>query len=134
MRARLHVMVVAALVVAGLVGFVVASSHYNWPWIAWVPGIHLFKPLTTTLWDWLLAHLLIVLAVLLLGLVLARLTGRPGSGQGRRLKKAHYRAEAARRLGQQRSPEWPRVEQEHRLREPRCVACGYQGRSLQVHH
>src|SRR6266702_4787705 len=104
MRARLHFIVVTALVVACLVGFVVASSHYNWPWIAWAPGSHLFKPLASTLWDWLMAHLLIVLVVLLTGLVLARLTGRRGSAQGRRLKTARSRAEAARRCGQQRSP------------------------------
>jgi ABC-type Fe3+ transport system permease subunit len=101
MRARLHFIVVTALVVACLVGLVVASSHYNWPPIAWVPGSHLFKPLATTLWDWLMAHLLIVLVVLLIGLVLARLTDRRGSGQGRRLKKARSRAEAARRFGHQ---------------------------------
>ncbi len=134
MRARLHFLVVTALVVAGLVGFVVVSYHYNWPWTAWVPGSHLFRPVAATLWDWLQAHLLIVLAVFLLGLVVARLTGRPGSGPGRRIKHVRKRAYAARSLGHPRSPEWPRVEQEHRLREPACVACGYKGRDLQVHH
>lgn len=33
-----------------------------------------------------------------------------------------------------RSPHWSAVEREHRKREPLCVACGYSGKELQVHH
>ncbi len=40
----------------------------------------------------------------------------------------------ARLYGRNRSPEWPAVAREHLLREPACVACGYRGRGLQVHH
>lgn len=42
--------------------------------------------------------------------------------------------EIARRHGAARSPEWPRVEKEHLMREPTCAACGYRGSGLQVHH
>lgn len=42
--------------------------------------------------------------------------------------------EVAHKHGRERSPEWPRVEQEHLLHEPACVACGYRGQGLQVHH
>ncbi len=149
MRARLRLILVTALVAACLTGFVVASYRLNWPWVGWIPGSNQFKPSAITLWDWLMAHLLIVLAVFLAGLVLIRLTGRRGPRQGGKvhrpekgrptkrgwwLKKVDHGAELARRFGHQRSPEWPRVEKEHRLREPACVACGYKGRHLQVHH
>lgn len=40
----------------------------------------------------------------------------------------------ARLYGRGRSPEWPAVAREHLLKEPACVACGYRGRGLQVHH
>lgn len=48
-------------------------------------------------------------------------------------RKDHGR-EIARKYGHDRSPEWPRVAQEHLLHEPACVACGYRGQGLQVHH
>ncbi len=38
------------------------------------------------------------------------------------------------RHGTARSPQWSRVEKEHLMREPACVACGYRGHGLQVHH
>lgn len=43
-------------------------------------------------------------------------------------------AEVASKYGKARSPEWSRVAHEHLLHEPACVACGYRGRGLQVHH
>lgn len=49
-------------------------------------------------------------------------------------KGLDHGARIARRYGLGRSPEWPRVEKEHLRREPACVACGYRGRKLQVHH
>ncbi|MBS2027827.1 MAG: hypothetical protein JST54_08000 [Deltaproteobacteria bacterium] len=48
----------------------------------------------------------------------------------------HGAAEAARH-GLVRSPEWPRVERAHLLRQPRCVCCGpgmNLHAALQVHH
>lgn len=59
-----------------------------------------------------------------------RLFGKRRARQGRR----DHGLEVARRYGHNRSPEWPRVAQEHLLHEPACVACGYKGRGLQVHH
>jgi hypothetical protein len=41
---------------------------------------------------------------------------------------------ARRHSGRERSPEWSRVEHEHLAHEPACVACGYRGKGLQVHH
>ncbi|GHO61561.1 hypothetical protein KSC_004530 [Ktedonobacter sp. SOSP1-52] len=69
--------------------------------------------------------LLVVIAILILGFALLRLTRR---------KKQNHRMHVARRHGHERSPEWARVAKEHRLREPACVACGYRGKDLQVHH
>ena len=51
-----------------------------------------------------------------------------------RPKKRDHGLEIARRHGTARSPEWPRVEKEHLMREPTCAACGYRGHGLQVHH
>lgn len=54
-------------------------------------------------------------------------------GKGTARKRDHG-GEVARKHGVARSPEWGRVEREHLLHEPACVACGYQGQGLQVHH
>ncbi|WP_160146091.1 HNH endonuclease [Dictyobacter aurantiacus] len=43
-------------------------------------------------------------------------------------------ARVANKYGMARSPEWPRVAQEHLSREPACVVCGHRGQGLQVHH
>ncbi len=149
MRAVLRFIIVGVMVVACLVGLVVASYRLHWPWLGFVPGTGELKPYAEILWDWLMVHLLVVMAVLIAGLVLLRLTGRGRKGQAGKvhhpekgwlkkwralLKKPDHGADIARRHGQERSPEWPRVEQEHRLREPACVACGYKGQWLQVHH
>jgi len=149
MRAVLRFIIVAVMVVACLVGFVVASYKLNWPWLGLVPGTSGLKPYAETLWDWLMVHFLVVMAVFLAGLVLLRLTSRRRKGQAGKvhhpekgwlkkrrtmLKKVDHGAETARRFGHERSPEWARVEKEHRLREPACVACGYKGQGLQVHH
>lgn len=48
--------------------------------------------------------------------------------------KRDHGARIAWRHGRERSPDWPRVAKEHLLREPACVACGYQGQGIQVHH
>jgi hypothetical protein len=69
--------------------------------------------------------LLVMIAILILGFALLRLTRR---------KKRDHGMHVARRHGHERSPEWARVAKEHRLREPACVACGYRGKDLQVHH
>jgi hypothetical protein len=42
-------------------------------------------------------------------------------------------AQVALQQGLQRSPEWPRVERDHRQLEPVCMACGSTD-NLQVHH
>lgn len=43
-------------------------------------------------------------------------------------------ARVANQYGRARSPEWPRVAQEHLSHEPACVVCGHRGKGLQVHH
>ena len=48
--------------------------------------------------------------------------------------RGDHGARIARRYRRERSPDWPRVEQEHLLREPACVSCGYKDQGLQVHH
>jgi 5-methylcytosine-specific restriction endonuclease McrA len=40
----------------------------------------------------------------------------------------------ARMYGRSRSPEWPALAHAHLQKEPACVACGYRGKGLQVHH
>jgi HNH endonuclease len=87
----------------------------------------------------------IIVALLIVLVLLLALTGRRRRRHTRRMhrgeptkhapaKKRDYGAETAARHGHARSPEWPRVEREHRLREPACVACGYTGHGIQVHH
>jgi len=149
MRAVLRFIIVAVMVVACLVGFVVASYRFHWPWLGFVPGASEFRPYAEILWGWLMVHLLVVIAVFIAGLVLLLLTGRRRKGQAGKVhhhrkgwlnklralfKPRDHGARIAHRLGLERSPEWPRVEQEHLLREPICVACGYKGKWLQVHH
>jgi 5-methylcytosine-specific restriction endonuclease McrA len=43
-------------------------------------------------------------------------------------------AEVAARYGHSRSPEWESVARAHLQIEPACMACGYKGKGLQVHH
>jgi hypothetical protein len=89
-----------------------------------------------------LAVVLVLVIVILAGLMGGRRrrrsgrTRRPSRTQTRRggSKRRDHGAAVAARHGHKRSPEWPRVEREHRLREPACVACGYQGTGIQVHH
>ncbi len=84
--------------------------------------------------------LLVVVAVLLVGITFSRPTRKARTLKGRfkearsRRKRVDYGAHIARAHGHERSPEWPRVAKEHRLRESACVACGYKGKKLQVHH
>lgn len=72
--------------------------------------------------------LLLVAAVGLAGIIIALLGRRAG---GSRIDHGAY---VARKHGRERSPQWPRVEHEHRLREPACAVCGYKGKHIQVHH
>ncbi len=72
--------------------------------------------------------LLIVIAVFIAGLIIALLMRRSGGSS------VDHGAHVARKHGLERSPEWPRVEHEHRKREPACAACGYKGKHIQVHH
>jgi len=91
----------------------------------------------------------LLVGLLLLLLLLWRVIGRRRSyrtfraGKARRYgprpsrrpsRRVDHGASIARRHGRERSPDWPRVEQEHLLREPACVCCGYRGQGLQVHH
>ncbi len=93
--------------------------------------------------------LLWMIVILLVGLVLLQLTSkrrrhRMGGGHHKEsglhrkgrgiLKKIDHGAHIAIQYGLQRSPQWERVEKEHLRREPACVACGYRGHHLQVHH
>ncbi len=73
----------------------------------------------------LLIALLVLVAVLIVGVALLRLTRRKRRDHGAHVGRLH---------GRERSPEWARVAREHLLREPACVACGYKGKKLQVHH
>ncbi|HLZ64251.1 MAG TPA: HNH endonuclease [Ktedonosporobacter sp.] len=89
----------------------------------------------------LLVPLLVVAAVLIVGIALLRLTNRAShrrkglSQRGYFIRgREDHGAHVARQHGHERSPEWARVAQVHRLREPACVACGYRGKKLQVHH
>ena len=144
MRAAIRYTIAGALVIACLVGFIVASYRFNWPWLASVPGSSMLKPYAAILWDWLTVHLLVVIAALIAGLVLLTLTGRrrkvshPSSGWFKKsratLKRPDRGADIARQHGLERSPQWPGVEREHLLREPACAACGYKGDGIQVHH
>ena len=72
----------------------------------------------------LLIPLLVVIVVLIVGAALLRPKG----------KSWDYGAHVARKHGRERSPEWSRVAKEHLHREPACLACGYKGRKVQVHH
>ncbi len=85
--------------------------------------------------------LLVVVAVLIAGIALSRPTRKAHVLKKRRLKRVlpirkrvDYGTHIARQHGHERSPEWHRVAMEHRLREPACVACGYKGKKVQVHH
>ncbi len=89
----------------------------------------------------LLIAFLVIVAVLITGSTLLQPTRKTHTLKKGQLKKAHlmrksldYGAHIARAHGRERSPEWSRVAKEHRLREPACMACGYKGRKLQVHH
>jgi 5-methylcytosine-specific restriction endonuclease McrA len=80
----------------------------------------------------------VVLGVLLLGVgillgvfVILQLTKEK---RVRRRKRRDHGWRIASEHGHERSSEWTRVAKEHRRREPRCAACGYKGRKVQVHH
>lgn len=81
-----------------------------------------------------LALVLVVLASFALPLLSRRRKhhsrGRLPEGRAMRKPSAH----GAKKIEHSRSPEWASVAKEHRLREPVCVACGYKGKHLQVHH
>ena len=76
----------------------------------------------------LLSVPVLVIAALFVGVVLLLLISRAFS------YRKDYGAHIARRHGRARSPEWSRVAMEHRRHEPACVACGYRGKKVQVHH
>jgi 5-methylcytosine-specific restriction endonuclease McrA len=87
----------------------------------------------------------LVIAILFAGIIFLQLASqrrkrRFGKAKrslkgGRRIfKRRDHGARVARRHGRERSPQWSRVQKEHLLREPACVACGHKGRGLQVHH
>lgn len=88
--------------------------------------------------------LLIVIGIIIVGLVLLNLMNRQrrhhhrrteARSQGRSTRRrTDHGAHIARKHGHERSPEWGRVEKAHLQREPACVACGHQGKGLQVHH
>jgi len=134
MRTKLRFIIGGVLVVACLVGFVVASYRFNWPWVGSVPGSSVLKPYADLLWNWFMAHLLVVIGVFIAGLVLLWLTSIGSTRRHSTATRRDYGAEIAHQRGQERSPEWPSVEREHRLREPACAACGYKGDGIQVHH
>lgn len=96
-----------------------------------------------------LLPLLVLIIIVIIAFVLVQLmSGRPGRRPARarypglvprkvgirRPKRLDHGAAIARLHGRERSPEWHRVEKEHLLREPACVACGYKGKGVQVHH
>src|SRR3989442_7647586 len=89
--------------------------------MSWWPLLREGEAMNTSL----LVPLLLLVAVLIAGVALLRLIRR---------KKPDHGAHVARRHGHERSPQWARVAHEHLLREPACVACGYKGKHLQVHH
>ncbi|HEY3992796.1 MAG TPA: HNH endonuclease signature motif containing protein [Ktedonobacteraceae bacterium] len=64
----------------------------------------------------------------------ARRSGAPRGSVTTRPRRRDHGLEIARKHGTARSPEWPRVAREHLMHEPGCVACGYRGQGLQVHH
>lgn len=92
--------------------------------------------------------LLIAIGAIIVGLILLRLFSRRRrrhvthhrrggarpQGRSTTRKKIDHGAHIAKQHGHARSPEWSRVEKAHLLREPACVACGYRGKGLQVHH
>ncbi len=87
------------------------------------------------------AVLLVVFFVLIAGIALVQFTRKTHHLKQGRIKKERpiqktwdYGAHIARTHGHERSPEWHRVAKAHRLREPACMACGYKGKKLQVHH
>jgi 5-methylcytosine-specific restriction endonuclease McrA len=88
-----------------------------------------------------LVPFLLVVIILILGAALLRPTRKAHHARKKRfkgeltwLKKVDHGAHIAMKYGHMRSPHWPRVAMEHRLREPACVVCGYKGRKVQVHH
>jgi 5-methylcytosine-specific restriction endonuclease McrA len=85
-----------------------------------------------------------IIVILIIGYVLTQLLREDDdtderSPRKRRIvrsirKKVDHGGRIAKEIGHERSPEWARVAREHRLREPACVACGYKGKKVQVHH
>jgi 5-methylcytosine-specific restriction endonuclease McrA len=92
----------------------------------------------------LLLPIIVVLVVLIIGYVLLgprrrrHQTTHHHHAKRRAIKTLLRRVDHGARIayehGCQRSPHWSRVADEHLLREPACVACGYRGRHVQVHH
>ena len=91
----------------------------------------------------LLLPIIVVLVVLIIGYILLgprRRRHRATHHHAKRralknlLRRVDHGARIAVEHGLQRSPHWSRVADEHLLREPACVACGYKGRHVQVHH
>jgi 5-methylcytosine-specific restriction endonuclease McrA len=91
----------------------------------------------------LLVPLVIVLAIIILCTLLYRARRHRRhhhSGSTHHVAKRLFRRkkdhgqEVAQHHGHARSPLWARVAMEHRLLEPSCMACGYKGPHLQVHH
>ncbi len=82
-----------------------------------------------------LQTLLLIVVALIAIFALLQITGRAtGKTLLRPGRRTDHGAHIARRHGHDRSPHWARVAKEHLLREPHCVACGYKGGKLQVHH
>jgi 5-methylcytosine-specific restriction endonuclease McrA len=97
--------------------------------------------MTTSL---LVLLVILVIVVLIVGFISAQGRGRGSSRSGssehttRRRnynvrKRTDHGARIAQLHGVARSPQWSRVEKEHLLREPTCMACGTR-KNLQVHH
>ncbi len=104
-----------------------------------IPFLNFSSPLTAILLVVLLGVLVVILILLSVtsGRRRRRVSARPHPQltRSRSMTGRHdHGAEIASKHGHARSPEWERVEREHRLREPACVACGYKGKGLQVHH
>lgn len=86
-----------------------------------------------------IALFVVLLILLSIGNHRSRRRRRGGSNAPRSrasggIRKRDHGLETARRHGKTRSPHWAHVEKEHLSKEPACMACGYRGKGLQVHH
>jgi 5-methylcytosine-specific restriction endonuclease McrA len=149
-RRFLIVITVILLLFVVFVAWLLQLTPQAGPVYAWKENaLHLYANLQRTFGS--LLPLLFLVVLVIVGLLLWWIVSR-GAGTRRRPARARYPGlvprkvgmrrpkrldhglEVARRHGKERSPEWPRVEKEHLLREPACVACGYKGKGVQVHH